>query len=541
MPVQAFSLRTDRLRTILLRLTTFGWGHVLAWAVLCGMAVGGLQLQLEVAAHRAEVRETQRLAQDALKRAEADYDRVVALLMEVEPRAPLPCDEKWLADLNRLDFDMPEVKEFGGFSDDSHLACTSRLGVLPRPIVVQNYDSTYGRVRVQAATRPLISPTSTAYAVRVGRVNALLEQGRWLPVIEDDQFTLELVDRGSGRSIVRRGDISQADEAFTVESAHFRVRVSSSGAYAESWRAARSAWLWPALVFAVVCALLVLRQLVSRIRSTSNQLEHIIHFHPGSIGVVFQPIIAIETTQVVGAEALLRMKDPSGKAIPPNVVFNLLDNRHRLARKLTWRILARTFAEVGAWLREDRKRFIGVNLSQHDVATRELVPLIQQLLIEHRIEPRQLHLELLETAEFKSETTLRVLQDLRKIGCELWIDDFGVGYSNLARLHTLPINGVKLDREWVEALDDSQHIRTDAVAHLVLFAGSNGLGVVAEGVSDELAMRTLMRLGVQQMQGFLFSPGLPIDEFLRLSRAAITSDDPRSMHLAREGQTGHTS
>jgi EAL domain-containing protein (putative c-di-GMP-specific phosphodiesterase class I) len=147
----------------------------------------------------------------------------------------------------------------------------------------------------------------------------------------------------------------------------------------------------------------------------------------------------------------------------------------------------------------------------------------------------------LETAEFKSETTLRVLQDLRKIGCELWIDDFGVGYSNLARLHTLPIHGVKLDREWVEALDDSQHVRTDAVAHLVLFAGSNGLGVVAEGVSDELAMRTLMRLGVQQMQGFLFSPGLPIDEFLRLSRAAITSDDPRSMHLAREGQPGHTS
>jgi sensor c-di-GMP phosphodiesterase-like protein len=541
MPSQAFSSHTNRLRNVLLRLTTVGWGHAFAWAVLCAIAVGGLQLELEVAARRAEVAETQRLAQELLRRAEADYDRVAALLTEVEPRASLQCDEKWLADLNRLDFDMPEVKEFGVFSDDTHLVCTSRLGLLSKPVVVQNHDSIYGAVRVQAATRPLISPSSTAYVLRVGRVNALIDQGRWLPSIQDEQFTLEVADRGSGRSIAQKGDVSRADDALVQESSHFRARVTSNGAYAEAWQNARSVWLWPALAFSVVCALLVLRQLVSRIRSTANQLEHIIHFHPEAIGVVFQPIIAIETTQVVGAEALLRMKDLSGKAIPPNVVFNQLGNRHRLARKLTGRILARTFSEVGAWLREDRKRFIGVNLCQHDVAARELVQLIQQLLIEHRIEPQQLHLELLETAEFKSETTLRVLQDLRKIGCELWIDDFGVGYSNLARLHTLPIHGVKLDREWVEALDDSQHVRTDAVAHLVLFAGSNGLGVVAEGVSDELAMRTLMRLGVQQMQGFLFSPGLPIDEFLRLSRAAITSDDPRSMHLAREGQPGHTS
>ncbi len=522
-------------RRVWMRVTTLTYWHITAWILV---SLGALYLSwvfLDQAASRAEETETRRLAADSASRAERDFTKVQEVLTQLQaPPLADVCSTEFIAALNQLDFAMAEVKEFGGFNEQQGLACTSRLGVLPTPLPPHPDDAVYGPAKVMVSLHPLLLPTQQVYAMKVGRLNALLEEERWGLDPSLTGFSIQIVDRATARSIFSTGDMLHVAVSSVVQTPHFKVTVGSDAAFATQWRADRLKWMLPGWLVATGCAGLILWRLSRRVGSVANQLARIVHFNPENVTTVYQPIIAVAGTEVVGAETLLRMRDARGKPMPPNVVFSELEDQPALTRELTRLILERTFSETSEWLQEDRNRFIAVNLSHHDLSTPSLVPYLRRLLRDHRIEPAQLHLELLESAEFTHDSTLRILQDLRALGCSLWIDDFGVGYSNLARLHMLPVQGVKLDREWVEALDDHQHTRTDAVAHLVLLAGSNGLDVVAEGVSDELAMRTLLRLGITKMQGFLFSPGLPAADFLRLSRA--TGDKPGSYRL-RQGWT----
>lgn len=503
-----------------LRLTTLSWWHVGSWAVVSMLALAALPLALEHAAQDADDEHAARIASTVLETAEREFDTVTVLLQGLSHPFPDICATDALLALSQLDFDVAEVRDFGVFDLSGRLVCTSRLGKLAQPLPAYPPDATYGKAAVNVALTSLMSERQRVYAVKVGDFNALMDGGRWTFGAQRENLTIHIDDKASGKAVMSAGSVHSDGTTVTRAGDHFVVNVTSFGDYARQYRSDRQAWLLPALALAAFCALLVLRQLVGRVRATPTLLKSIVHFSPELVSVVFQPILGIEDTRVQGAETLLRMKDRKGRTLPPGMVFEVLANSPRLCRALTALVMDKSIRQLREWLQEDRQRFLGINLSPHDLSSPFFTESVRQHLQRHGLEARQLHFELLESAEFSSEQTARTLQSLRELGCELWIDDFGVGYSNLARLHTLPIHGVKLDREWVEGLDDSQHVRADAVSHLVLFAGSNGLGVVAEGVSDELAMRTLLRLGVQQMQGFLFAPGLPLDEFLRISHAS---------------------
>lgn len=512
-----------------LRVVTLGYGHAIAWAFVALTAIAAYWSTLEAGADAAEQRAAQQLAQDALARAESDYERIEKLLREASELPYPACSSAQIEALSRLDFEVNEVKEFGLFDALGRLVCTSRSGTLPNAYDVPTPDATYGEIQVNAALLPLLSNKSTVYMMRYRAMNALADPKRWGVGVDGKNFGLRITDLQSGQEVLKIVDDTDHPRHYSAQGTHFVVTVESTGTFAQHWLASRKAWVLPLLAFAGVCAALVAWLLVSRVRSPLSRLERVIRFHPENVRLVYQPVVGIDKAQVVGTEALLRLRGENDTLIPPAAVFGVLEREASLCQRLTALVLDHALRDLKDWLAEDRKRFLGVNLTQHDLDDDSLPGRVSQLLKRYQVQPAQLHLELLETSKLADERTVRVLQALRDIGCELWIDDFGVGYSNLARLHTLPVHGVKLDREWVEALDDSQHVRTDAVAHLVLFAGSNGLGIIAEGVSDELAMRTLLRLGVQQMQGFLFAPGLPLKELLQLSDASVSVGAPRTL------------
>jgi len=162
--------------------------------------------------------------------------------------------------------------------------------------------------------------------------------------------------------------------------------------------------------------------------------------------------------------------------------------------------------------------YVSVNLSPMQVRDRKLVDFVAALLRETRFEPARLVLEVTESVLIDDpERAKAALEDLRKLGVRLALDDFGAGYSSLTYLQRLPFDKLKIDRGFVAALDHSANAGV-IIQAIVALGRALGMSIVIEGVETE-EQRVLLRLaGCNEMQGFLFarpSPREDIDRMLR--------------------------
>jgi EAL domain-containing protein (putative c-di-GMP-specific phosphodiesterase class I) len=160
---------------------------------------------------------------------------------------------------------------------------------------------------------------------------------------------------------------------------------------------------------------------------------------------------------------------------------------------------------------------------------RDIVAVVRRMLQDNAIAAGQLELEVTETVTMEApETTIGVLRQLRALGVLLSVDDFGIGYSSLARLKLLPIHGLKLDRTLVGDIETDANDAAICAAAIAM-AHSLGLSVVAEGVDTEAQLEHLRGLGCDLAQGYHFSRPLPVEElhsYLERSRrspAAVAS------------------
>lgn len=234
----------------------------------------------------------------------------------------------------------------------------------------------------------------------------------------------------------------------------------------------------------------------------------------------FQPQIDIASGQVVAIEALIRWQNPQIGLVPPDKFIPLAEEVGLIEAIGRW-VLEQSgrecqrLAEAGyAGIR------IAVNLSMHQLRKRDIVGIVRGVLQDNRIAPGQLELEVTETVTMEApETTIGVLRQLRALGVLLSVDDFGIGYSSLARLKLLPIHGLKLDRTLVGDIETDVNDAAICAAAIAM-AHSLGLKVVAEGVETAAQLEHLRRLGCDLAQGYYFSRPLPIDELNRyLERA----------------------
>ena len=137
---------------------------------------------------------------------------------------------------------------------------------------------------------------------------------------------------------------------------------------------------------------------------------------------------------------------------------------------------------------------------------------VTELMQRYEIPLNCLHVELTETSLMENlGTCTRTLQAWNDAGADIWVDDFGTGYSSLNYLHQLPINGLKIDRSFVEGMDDPASLRI--VETIINLASALHLEIVAEGIETTEQHETLKRLGSHCGQGYLFSRPIPLDEF----------------------------
>jgi diguanylate cyclase (GGDEF)-like protein/PAS domain S-box-containing protein len=244
-------------------------------------------------------------------------------------------------------------------------------------------------------------------------------------------------------------------------------------------------------------------------------LRRAIDANSDELTVNFQPIVDLIEGRVVGLEALARWTHPDLGFVPPSD-FVPVAEEVGLITALARRILERALEPLAGWrtLPGCGDLFVAVNMSARDLTEPMIARHVAEALDHHGLPGAALHLELTESAVMTDPTmSLGILGELKALGPSIAIDDFGTGYSSLAHLHRLPVDTIKVDREFVAVLDADSTAMIEAI---VALAGALGLPVVAEGVETAEQARILTELGVPRAQGYLFSRPVPREEVTEL-------------------------
>jgi EAL domain-containing protein (putative c-di-GMP-specific phosphodiesterase class I) len=219
----------------------------------------------------------------------------------------------------------------------------------------------------------------------------------------------------------------------------------------------------------------------------------------------------------VGAEALARLFDETGGSISPAEFIpaaeetGIIHDVGRLARDAAVALLNRLGHPEGF--------YVTVNVSPLEIKRPELADQILEFMREADVF-RSLHLEITETEVLElGPAGRRRLEKMVSSGAQVYIDDFGSGYSSLSRLRTLPVSTVKVDRSFLLNWQDEANARALVQGTIRLIHGL-GLRVVAEGVETEDQVRILREAGCTRFQGYYFHKPLPMEEFIRLKAAA---------------------
>ncbi len=229
--------------------------------------------------------------------------------------------------------------------------------------------------------------------------------------------------------------------------------------------------------------------------------------------VFYQPKIEIATGKIAGMEALVRFETPSKGIISP-VVFipvseetgQIIDIGEIVLRKACYA----TKEWVDAGLFDGR---IAVNLSAVQFTQPNLVGMIKDVLNETKLPAKHLELEITEGTVMDSpQKAIDTMLQIRALGIHLSLDDFGTGYSSLAYLKKFPLNTLKIDKAFVDDIENSEQGR-NMVATIVTIAHNLGLQVVAEGVENNKQLNFLSGLRCEQLQGYLYSKPLPQQDF----------------------------
>lgn len=226
--------------------------------------------------------------------------------------------------------------------------------------------------------------------------------------------------------------------------------------------------------------------------------------------VVYQPIISLETSGLTGFEALIRWKHPERGIVSPLEFISIAEDSGFIIKLGKW-ILDQACRQVKKWQTElniAEKLTISVNVSSKQLIDENFVEDVLQVLKDARLAPTQLKLEITESVVMESiETTKNILEKLREAGIRLSIDDFGTGYSSLSYLHRLPINTLKIDRSFINNMENGNE-NTEIVRTIIMLAKSLGMSVTAEGIETAEQFSQLRALGCDYGQGYFFAKPL---------------------------------
>ena len=239
----------------------------------------------------------------------------------------------------------------------------------------------------------------------------------------------------------------------------------------------------------------------------------------GRIELHYQPIVRADTGDVVAMEALARWRHPSRGFVSP-AIFVPLAEECGLICNLGEFVLRRACIDAVAWP-DDVK--VAVNCSSLQISQGNFVEVVRAALEQSGLPAKRLEIEITESALLRQDdSNIDVLHALRKLGASIALDDFGTGYSSLTYLKAFPFDNVKIDKSFVDDVNDHAGCAAIIVATTML-ARSFDIVTTAEGVETEAQFDTLRLAGVELMQGYLFGSARPFAEWRMEAGKLVTS------------------
>jgi diguanylate cyclase (GGDEF)-like protein len=235
----------------------------------------------------------------------------------------------------------------------------------------------------------------------------------------------------------------------------------------------------------------------------------------GQFGLVYQPIVDLACGQLHGVEALIRWRKPCGEAVPPDVFIPIAEQSDLIIDIGRW-VLGQALHDLASLQHGPLRHLkVHVNLAASEFTSSALPELLQALSAECAVPPSQVVLELTEGMLMRQpEQVVRVMHQLRDIGCEISLDDFGMGHSSLSMLKSLPISSLKIDRSFVRDLPSGERDR--AIAQTILDLGQHlQLDVIAEGIESAAQLDVLSACGCRFGQGYLLGRPLPLQALIQ--------------------------
>lgn len=225
----------------------------------------------------------------------------------------------------------------------------------------------------------------------------------------------------------------------------------------------------------------------------------------------YQPQVSAITHEITGFEALLRWQHPERGLISPEVFIPLAEQSGLISSIGEW-VIETACAQNKAWQEQGHKPVrMAVNLSVEQFRSSNLERIVDKCLKLVGLEPRYLELEITEGIAMKSsQYVIRQLYTLKKLGVAISIDDFGTAFSSMSRLKDLPVDRLKIDKQFVWGIGD--HHRDEAVISVMIhLARELGLEVTAEGVETAAQLAFLQSEACDEIQGFYFSKPISAD------------------------------
>ncbi|MEA2166171.1 MAG: hypothetical protein QOK37_4298 [Thermoanaerobaculia bacterium] len=235
----------------------------------------------------------------------------------------------------------------------------------------------------------------------------------------------------------------------------------------------------------------------------------------------YQPIHELESRRIISAEALLRSRRENGEIRSAVPLTEAAEEGPDIFRLDSW-TMHRAYADAASWQKDGgRDVHLNVNLSPREFQEGNFMQRLLKLVTGNGNDLSKINLEITEMSYIEHpKQTMHVLDELKELGVQLWLDDFGTKHSSIEHLLHFPLDGVKVPGTFVSRLSSSQRARS-ITRSIIDLAHELEMKVIAEGIEDRDQLEFLREMGCEYIQGFLFSRPMPLEELqMELNRVS---------------------
>lgn len=438
------------------------------------------------------------------------------------------CSDEEIAWMRNRIFQSEYLKDAGRIRGD-RIQCSATLGRVdqPFPAAVPSFTQPNG-IRLYRNLAPFLIPGQTVIAIQLGDSFVVYSPYNLKDLgLAPMHFTVTEQDAASQRTGRLVGEQSTAPESILLEEGerrqagqmYFTHCSSRFNACFTTYISEREALEWNRSEFTAYIVFGSLTgglfgfacSLVYRLRrSLAYQLRRSIA--RDALGVVYQPIVDLATSRIVGAEALVRWTDDEGHKVSPEVFVPIAENRGFVS-ELTKLVVRRALSEFAKTLARRPDFHISVNVTATDLADERFLPMLKDAVRQHKLKAQSVTLELTEGSAARHSLAYDAIRDLRQLGHRIHIDDFGTGYSSLSYLNSLSIDAIKIDKSFTRSIG-TYSVTVGILPQILAMAETLKLAVIVEGI--ETAEQAEYFRGLEQKifaQGWYFGYPISAAEF----------------------------